>query len=72
MGVAMHRGLQQCKAYSSHGWTMALLCILIFVHLAIEELKGPSGLDENGVSLFKTLGMKERNNYNFDDNVRFR
>ncbi|KAL7860999.1 hypothetical protein AOLI_G00173480 [Acnodon oligacanthus] len=23
-------------------------------HLAIEELKGPSGLDENGVSLFKT------------------
>ncbi|XP_017564809.1 uncharacterized protein LOC108434293 isoform X2 [Pygocentrus nattereri] len=24
------------------------------VHLAIEELKGPAGLDENGVSLFKT------------------
>ncbi|XP_076841988.1 uncharacterized protein LOC143486080 [Brachyhypopomus gauderio] len=24
------------------------------IHLAIEELKGPAGLDENGVSLFKT------------------
>lgn len=28
------------------------------LHQAIEELKGPAGLDENGVSLFKTPGIK--------------
>ncbi|XP_044022227.1 uncharacterized protein LOC122861614 [Siniperca chuatsi] len=27
------------------------------IHLAIEELKGPAGLDESGVSLFKTPGV---------------
>ena len=27
------------------------------IHQAIEELKGPAGLDESGVSLFKTPGM---------------
>ncbi|KAK1889497.1 Light-independent protochlorophyllide reductase subunit B [Dissostichus eleginoides] len=26
------------------------------IHLAIEELKGPAGLDQSGVSLFKTPG----------------
>lgn len=29
------------------------------VHLIIEELKGPAGLDESGVSLFKTPGIKD-------------
>ena len=29
------------------------------IDLAIEELKGPAGLDESGVSLFKTPGMKD-------------
>lgn len=29
------------------------------IHLAIEELKGPAGLDESGVSLFKTPGIKK-------------
>ena len=28
------------------------------IHQAIEELKGPAGLDESGVSLFKSPGMK--------------
>ena len=27
------------------------------IHLAIEELKGPAGLDQSGVSLFKTPVM---------------
>ena len=29
------------------------------VHLILEELKGPAGLDESGVSLFKTPGIKD-------------
>ena len=29
------------------------------IHMAIEELKGPVGLDESGVSLFKTPGTKD-------------
>ena len=29
------------------------------IDLAIEELKGPAGLDQSGVSLFKTPGMKD-------------
>ena len=28
------------------------------VQLAIEELKGPAGLDESGVSIFKSPGME--------------
>lgn len=28
------------------------------IHLVIEELKVPAGLDEGGVSLFKTPGRK--------------
>lgn len=31
------------------------------IHLAIEELKGPAGLDESGVGLFKTPGKKKKN-----------
>lgn len=29
------------------------------IHRAIEELKGPAGLDESGVSLYKTPGIKD-------------
>ena len=39
------------------------------IHLAIEELKGPAGLDESGVSLFKTPGiknLKQNSYYNID------
>ena len=32
------------------------------IQLAIEELKGPAGLDESGVSLFKTPGIKDNIN----------
>lgn len=31
------------------------------IHLVIEELKVPAGLDEGGVSLFKTPGRKVLN-----------
>ena len=33
------------------------------VHLAIEELKGPAGLDESGVSLFKSPGKPEHSTH---------
>ena len=39
------------------------------IHLAIEELKGPAGLDKSGVSLFKTPGiknLKQNSYYNID------
>ena len=37
------------------------------IHLAIEELKGPAGLDESGVSLFKTPGFEDQKSfYNID------
>lgn len=34
------------------------------VHLLLEELKGPAGLDENGVSLFKSPGKKRHLTHN--------
>ncbi|KAK3567644.1 hypothetical protein QTP86_020423, partial [Hemibagrus guttatus] len=44
------------KALKHHVWRVTLGAQETFrlIHLAVEELKGPAGLDESGVSLFKT------------------
>ena len=38
------------------------------IHLAVEELKGPAGLDQSGVSLFKTPAIKDniQNSYYYN------
>lgn len=55
--IRLHVSREQLKHHVRRV-TMGAQETFNLVHTAIEELKGPAGLDESGVSLFKTPGKK--------------
>ena len=61
--VRLHISREQLKHYVRRV-TLGAQETFRLIQLTIDELKGPAGLDQSGVSLFKTPGMKTRHTEN--------